>query len=112
MRRLLVALAIAGCGDDAIHHLPDAPPAPDAVDAAPACPPLAGAGTMHGGSVGGAETWTAAASPHVLPFDMSITAPLTIEACAVVRIGGNRMISVRAGGSITTLGMPGQPVRI
>jgi len=56
---------------------------------------------MHGGSIASAQTWTAADSPH-----------LTIEACAVVRIGGDKSITIRMGGSLTTLGKPGQRVRI
>ncbi|MEO8707320.1 MAG: hypothetical protein ABI867_45250 [Kofleriaceae bacterium] len=116
MRILVAALVLAGCGDDGgLAELPDAPVFPDAAeapDAAPTCAPITGGGTVHSSSVTAAETWTAADSPHVLPFDMSITATLTIEPCAVVRIGGGRIISVRAGGAIETHGLPGQPVRI
>ena len=115
MNRLTLSLGlfvvVGACGDDGANHLADAPPPPDVIDA-PACPPVTGAGTMHGGSVTAAETWTAATSPHILPFDMSIGAAVTIEKCAVVKIGAGKQISVRSGGSIITQGVAGQPVTI
>lgn len=114
MKRIgwVVLVSLAACGDDGVMTLPDAPPPPDAAIDAATCPPVTGAGTMHGGSVAAAQTWTAAASPHILPFDTSINAAVTIEPCAVVRIGGGKQISVAAGGSITTQGAAGLPVKI
>ncbi len=107
----LLLCVVSACGDDGVQHLADAPPPPDvAIDAA-SCPPVTGAGTMHGGSIAAAETWTAAGNPHILPFDTSISAALTLERCVVVRIAGGKQISVRAGGSITAQGAPGLPVR-
>src|SRR3954470_24899828 len=107
-----VVLCLGACGgDDGVGHLADAPPPPDAAPDAPVCAPLTGAGTMHtGGNVTTAQTWTAAQSPHLIPGDISITAALTIEACAVVRIGGDHAIIVRQTGSLTAAGMPGLPV--
>lgn len=116
MRSVAVGLVLLfGCsGDDGPGKLPDAPIAIDAaIDAAPSCPPVTGAGTTHGtGSVNAAETWTAAASPHLVTADTSITANLTIEACAVVKISAGRQISVRAGGKITAAGEAMRPVKI
>ncbi|MBA3461720.1 MAG: hypothetical protein H0T46_17280 [Deltaproteobacteria bacterium] len=110
---LLLAAAAACSEDDKPGDLPDAPIAIDAaIDAAPPCAPITGAGTTHGGSVTAAETWTAAGSPHILPFDMSINAEVTIEACAVVRIAGGKTISVRTGGKITAAGTAMKPIRI
>lgn len=112
MRKWLSILwVLSACGDDGVQHLADAPPPPDVAIDAPTCAPITGAGTMHGGSLASAETWTAAGSPHIVPFDMSITAPLTIERCAVVRIAGGKQLSIRAGGSIITQGVAGLPVR-
>jgi len=116
--RVLVLIALGACGDDGgVTNLPDAPSFPDAppdapVDAVAICPPLTGAGTLHGGSVTSAETWTAATSPHDLPFDMTISAAVTIEACAVVRIGNDKTLTVVANGSIVASGTPGLPVTI
>lgn len=111
-KRWFVLWMLAACGDDGVQHLADAPPPPDvAIDAA-TCAPVTGAGTMHGGSIAAPETWSAAGSPHIIPFDTSITAALTIERCAVVRIAGGKQVSVRVGGSITTLGVAGLPVTI
>ena len=112
-KRFVVGLfaVVGACGDDGVNHLADAPLPPDVIDA-PSCPLVTGTGTMHGGSVAAAETWTALGSPHILPFDTSINAAVTIEKCAVVRIAAGKQISVAAGGSITTQGIAGQPVTI
>lgn len=113
-KRLVLGLVVVvgACGDDGVHALADAPLPPDGPSTEPSCPPVTGTGTTHGGSVATAETWTASGSPHLLPFDTSITAAVTIEKCAVVRIGGGKQVSVAAGGSITTQGIAGQPVTI
>ena len=105
-------VGVAACGDDGVTKLPDAPVPPDVPIDAATCPPVTGAGTMHGGTITAAETWTAAGNPHIVPFDTTITGALTIESCAVVRIGTGKTISVRVGGSITTTGQAGLPVKI
>lgn len=92
-RGVVVFVVLVGCGDDGPGKLPDAPLADVAVDA-PACPPL-GAGTMHGANVLADETWTAAASPHVVTTSINVRgATLTIEPCAVVRIAPGAIITV------------------
>jgi hypothetical protein len=111
----LTIFAVAACGGgDSVIPLPDAPSLPDArplVDAPfLGCTPPTGAGTTHGGSVSAAETWTAADSPHMLPFDTSVYAALTIEACAIVQIGPGRTVTIPAGGSITATGTSARPV--
>ncbi len=67
---------------------------------------------MHGATLAQADTWTAAASPHVLPTDAEISAEIMIEPCAVVLIGEGKTISVLAGGSIVAMGTASQPVTI
>ena len=115
MRTRLFVLAFVGLaacsGDDGPGMLPDAPVPVDAAPDAPACAPITGAGTTHQ-SASAPETWTAAGSPHNIPADLSITAAITIEACAVVRIAGDRSIVVRQNGSLTAAGMPGQRITI
>jgi hypothetical protein len=55
---------------------------------------------VHGTTVNPAgEYWTGFAV-HQIPNDMTINAPITIGACAVVQIGANKTITVAAGGSI------------
>ncbi len=76
------------------------------------CPDVGDGGTTHGGSVSADETWTAAASPHLLPYDTSVYARLTIEPCAVVRIAAGKTVTVNASGTLTTLGEDGKPVTI
>lgn len=59
------------------------------------CAATTGAGTSHQGEISADETWTAAASPHVITFDLSIRgATLTIEPCAEVRIQPGYAISI------------------
>ena len=102
---------VAACGDDGVTKLPDAPPPADAAIDAPVCATATGAGTMHA-SVTAAETWTAAASPHIIPFDINVSAALTIEPCAVVKIAIKKTVTVQTGGSFIAAGAPGLPVTI
>jgi hypothetical protein len=90
-------------------HLPDAPPDSPPIDA-PMCPTITGAGTVHVSGINAPETWTVVGSPHLVRSDTSVNAAVTIEACAVVQIGGDKSLTVRANGSITALGSPGLPV--
>lgn len=104
---VLALFAIGGC-HAAAPILSDAPGLPDAPTLSDApffgCAPPTGTGTTHG-SVMTAQTWTAADSPHDLPFDTGIYAALTIEPCAVIRIGGNKTITINPGGSIIAQGL-------
>ncbi len=73
------------------------------------CTPPSGAGTTHG-SIGAAETWTEAGSPHIVPFDINVAAPVTIQECAVVRIVKGGTITVTPTGSLVANGASGRPV--
>lgn len=75
------------------------------------CTTPTGAGTTHG-TITAAQTWTAAASPHILPFDTNITVAVTIEPCAVVRIAAGKTITIRTGGALVAAGAFGFPVII
>ena len=127
---LVVSLVACGGGNPIAVDAPgtpvdspelDAPPIDALVpDAPPSCNPLVGAGTMHAGTIT-SETWTAAASPHIVSDDVLVNGTLTIEACAVVRLAGIRptghaasifVSSAGAGGSIVVAGQPGRPVLI
>jgi len=79
------------------------------VSVASTCAPPVGAGTTHG-SISTAQTWTEAGSPHIVPFDIGITAPVTIEPCGVVRIVKGGTITISPGGSLVAAGGLGQPV--
>ena len=50
------------------------------------------------------ETWTAAESPHVVAFDITISAQLTLEPCVEVRVADRRAIAISATGSIVANG--------
>lgn len=75
------------------------------------CVAPTGPGTTHG-SITTAQTWTAAASPHIVPFDINISAPVTIEPCAVVRIAVGKTITINPNGALIAAGMPGLAVTI
>ena len=75
------------------------------------CTAPTGPGTTHG-SINASETWTAAASPHVLPYDTNISTTVTIEPCAVVLIAASKTITIKSGGAFIAAGGPGLPVTI
>ena len=78
------------------------------------CVAPTGPGTTHGSVAPNmAETWTAAASPHVLPNDITISALVKIEPCAVVRIAAGKTITISPpNGALIAAGMPGSAVTI
>jgi hypothetical protein len=110
----VVVLAVGCTDDDPVTPLPDAPPAdaePDApIDAPPTCAPVIGTGVVHSSNLMAAETWTEAASPHIIMFDTTVSATITIEACATVRIAGGKTVTFNAGGKFIATGAVGQPV--
>jgi hypothetical protein len=99
---------IAACSDGAVNRLPDAPPVE------PACAAPTGAGTMHATNVMADETWTAAASPHIVTTSLNVRgSTLTIEPCAVVRIRAGHFITVgqTPGGAAAALVARGEADR-
>jgi len=83
----------------------------------PVCPPVTGAGTLHGSLVPD-DTWTAAGNPHIVTFDVQLhSGTLTLEPCVVVRVqnGFNIAIGEGTGGSsakLIALGTPHLPIVI
>jgi hypothetical protein len=106
-----LVLLVAACGDDGpVNTLPDAP-ADAPPDAPRACITPTGAGTVHT-AFNTAETWTEAASPHIINNDTTVSAAITIEACAIVKISGGKTVTINTTGSITANGLAGLPVTI
>src|SRR5262249_31449707 len=105
---LLWMSAIAACGSKQGEE-PDGPP--PAQPDGPACPAATGP-THHSASINADETWTAAGSPHLVDFSISIHAKVTIEACAEVRIASNATITVGPGGAIVGEGTADQRIAI
>ncbi len=77
-----------------------------------ACPAPTGAGTTHTAGITQPQVWTAAASPHVVVTGFTIRAAVTLEPCAVVRLGPDVTLTVNAGGSIVANGSAERPVVI
>jgi hypothetical protein len=80
------------------------------VEAAPACTAPTAGPTTHTGTIAADTTWTADTGPHVLLYDTSITAKLTIEPCATVQIAAGKTITVSSGGSIVAIGSATKPI--
>jgi len=83
---LLSMLVLTGCPN----------PSPEGSD----CPEPTGPGVTHSETITADETWSAADGPHLVPSGLDVRATLTIEACAVVRVGEGMSITV--GDSATT----------
>lgn len=111
---MVVVVMVAACSDGGAKHTPDAAKdaPPDIAIDAPTCTAATGSGTTHASTIAAAETWTAAASPHIIPADLGIQAAVTIEPCAVVQIAANATVTVAPTGSILAMGAPGQVVTI
>lgn len=65
---------------------------------------------MHGGSLAAPETWSPSGNPHVLPFDTTVSAAITLEPCVVVTLAANKTVTVAAGGSLVANGTATLPV--
>src|SRR5262249_28099828 len=98
----VVIAALASCTSSPNPGV-DAPPAP-------ACAPATGSGTMHPSPISQPETSSAADSPHVIASDLDISAPVTIEAGAVVQLAPGTTITVHTGGSVVAQGTDAGPV--
>jgi hypothetical protein len=86
-------------------------PGPDAGDTV--CEVPTGAGTTHSGDIMGNERWTAADSPHLITSNVRIFATVTLEPCAVVRLGernGIQVGSTTQTGKLVAQGTPTQQV--
>jgi hypothetical protein len=74
---------------------------------------VAGTGpTTHPGSINSAETWTAALSPHVLTFDTTFYAPVTLEPCVELRLAAGLTLTIRSAGSLIAEGTAARPIHI
>ncbi len=127
---LALTLAAVGCTHSSDAPGPDAGPAADAgADTAapapdtgappsdggvvpPGCPAPTGGPTVHPGSISADETWTANTSPHVLPYDTSIYAKVTLEPCAVVQIAPRVTVTIPTKGALVGAGTATKPILI
>ncbi len=114
----------AGAADSSVpadapadHPPPDSALADAAGDAA-ACPTPGGPTTHPGGNLTTTETWTAAASPHVVAGTIFIRdgGKLTIEPCAEVLLAASASIKVAQPltpnmGDLTATGSASRPIR-
>jgi hypothetical protein len=120
---LVSILAAVGCEDDNFGNtLPeDGGPSPQLPDSgAPVidCPAPTAGPTMHKNDVQDGEVWTAAGSPHVVDYDVTVRngAKLTIEPCAVVELKKGQHIKVAypgtpGSGTLIAEGTAERPIR-
>ncbi|HEX5747475.1 MAG TPA: hypothetical protein VFZ09_14615 [Archangium sp.] len=83
---------------------------PDAGQPGPTCSTPTGAPIEHQGTISAPETWSAS-NPHVVVGDLLVRAAVTVEPCAVVRMGPARSIGLDSGGSLVAAGTQERPVR-
>jgi hypothetical protein len=95
-----VSLALAACSGTTEEPIPPTV----------TCTEPTGTPVEHQGSVSTAQTW-AASSPHLISAGLTLSAPVTVEGCAVVRVAAGTSISIGAGGSLVSAGTPERPVR-
>lgn len=115
---MIVAPAFAGCESDNAST-PQADAGSGTFDSGPGtdasvpstCPPVTGPGTTHAQTPTVDETWSAAASPHVIETNLSIPAgrTITVEPCAVVRLKG--AVGMLIEGKLLALGAADKPIR-
>jgi hypothetical protein len=76
------------------------------------CATPTGPGTKHDAAPTADETWTAAASPHIIDVSLSIAAgrTITIEPCATVQLKG--AVGVLVEGKLVAEGEADKPIRI
>jgi hypothetical protein len=116
---LLCVSTAAACGGSSETPQPDGPPViqPDGPpviqpDSPPACPAATGP-THHSGNITTDQTWTAAASPHIIDFGFTITsATVTIEPCVEVKIAADATVTAGLGGAIVGEGTADRPITI
>jgi hypothetical protein len=121
---LIASLAPLGCEDNASTPggLPTADgglldgnpaPGPDPDPPVPSeCVAPTGGPTLHPGSIDADETWTAAASPHIVQYDTTIYKKVTIEPCAEVLVVGGHSLLVRNAGELVALGTASKRIHI
>lgn len=76
----------------------------------PSCAEPTGAPVDHQGTVSTAQTWSAS-SVHVISYNLTLAAPVTVEGCAVVRVAAGASVLVDEGGSLLSVGTADKPVR-
>lgn len=103
-RSFFLLLAVAACSPQMPAPLPRAV-TPEALLAGGDCPAPTGPGTPHTTPVMSDETWTAAASPHLVS-SLRLEATVTLEPCAVVLMKKEASLSIGNSGT----GRPGKLV--
>lgn len=71
-----------------------------------------GAGTTHGLTVAGTETWSREGSPHRVPHGLHLLAgaSLRVEPCAVVLVGAGRSLVVQGDARLVAEGAADAPI--
>ena len=103
------SVALCGCSSDSGK---DAGTPPDS-GMMVGCPaPTSGPTTHQAHTINDAETWAAAASPHIVTGDYTIgaTGQLTLEPCTAVQLAPN--VTLNVNGKLVSEGTAAQPITI
>ena len=76
------------------------------------CPAPTLGPTMHGSNIAADETWDADKSPHIIMYDTTVGAKVTLQPCAEVRIAPKVTVTVNLKGSIVGEGTASTPILI
>lgn len=107
---IFVVPGFAGCESNEVTT-PRADAGGTDADVPSTCAAVVGAGTKHAQSPTADETWTAAASPHVIEASLTITAgrTITVEPCAIVQMKG--AVGLLVEGKLLAVGAADRPIR-
>ena len=107
-------VVVVACSDDPTPASTPPPSATTDLDGGglpSTCTPPTGPGTTHDTTPTADETWTAAASPHIVSGSLSLPAgrTITVEPCAVVQMESGAAMIVE--GKLLAIGAADQPIR-
>ncbi len=105
---LLTAGTLLGCSSGSDPGDPSG--TPDAGQPEAGCSTPTGAPIEHQGTISAPETWSSS-SPHVIAGDLLVRAAVTVQPCAIVRVGPARSITLQGGGSLVASGTRERPIR-
>ena len=113
MRFVPYVLAVLPVGLSLVACDPSAPVVANDGGIVDTCPVPTGAGTVHTGSITKDETWAAADSPHIVPYDLHVSGvTITVEPCSILRVKGPAGFTFDTGGGLVAEGTRTKPIHI
>ncbi len=111
MRLTTYVLAVLPVGLSLLACSPTAPVVVNDGGIVDTCPTPTGAGTVHSGNITKDETWAAAGSPHIVPYELHVVGiKITIEPCSTVRVKAPAGFTFDTGGGLVAEGTSTKPI--